>query len=309
MKFRPIVVDDSMQELTEHGTPEFPVSMDRQLVSAENCAQVPHWHYEVQIAVVTEGSVVFKTRSNSYNLNVGEGIFINSGCLHEVIATEIPDSVYVCVNFHPKLIYGDVDSIIRRDYVEPLLFSKSLQTVPLTNDSWHSEIIGLLQRLAVIQEEQSYGYELEMKIIINEIWRIMVVNNKELIEENRTITFSQRSRIRALTSFIQKNYAQNISLEDIANVGYVSRGECCRLFKRVENTTPISYLTHVRILQGTKLLATTDLSVTEIAQQVGFGSGSYFAERFKKEMGCSPLQYRKRSSEKMAQNAEEKRSI
>ena len=52
MKFRPIVVDDSQQELTQHGTDEFPMSMDKQLVSHEGCSLIPHWHYEVQIVLV-----------------------------------------------------------------------------------------------------------------------------------------------------------------------------------------------------------------------------------------------------------------
>ena len=43
-----------------------------------------------------------------------------------------------------------------------------------------------------------------------------------------------------------------------------------------------------------KLLSRTALSISEIARQVGFGTSSYFTELFRREMGCAPLEYRKR---------------
>ena len=86
---------------------------------------------------------------------------------------------------------------------------------------------------------------------------------------------------------------ERISLKDIADAAHISKGECCRIFKRIQHTTPFLYLISFRVAQSVKLLSTTDYSVAEIAQQVGFGSSSYYNECFKKEMGCTPSQYRK----------------
>ena len=58
MKCRPILVDDSLRELTQHGTPDFPLSMDRQVVADPDHGGVRHWHPELQIALVTEGEVM-----------------------------------------------------------------------------------------------------------------------------------------------------------------------------------------------------------------------------------------------------------
>ena len=55
MKCRPILVDDTRRELTQHGTRDFPLSMDRQEVASPSHGNVRHWHPEVQIALVTEG--------------------------------------------------------------------------------------------------------------------------------------------------------------------------------------------------------------------------------------------------------------
>ena len=50
MKCRPILVDDSLRELTHHGTRDFPLSMDRQAVADPSHGNVRHWHPEIQEA-------------------------------------------------------------------------------------------------------------------------------------------------------------------------------------------------------------------------------------------------------------------
>jgi AraC family transcriptional regulator, melibiose operon regulatory protein len=293
MKFRPIIVDNKLQELTEHGTEEFPMSMDEQHVSYENCHEVLHWHYEIQIALVTKGSVLFRTPAGEFLIKTGQGIFINSGCLHEAVPTDDSDSVYICINFHPSLIFGQNSSVIRRDYVDPVLFSSEIQVIPLTNETWHFEICETIRKLAGVNDAQQYGYEISIKILLCSIWLLIVENNRPIIEGTASITFLGKQRMRALLHFIQRNYMDSISLDDIANAVHISKGECCRIFKRLQHTTPFLYLISFRVAQSIKLLSTTDYSIAQIAQQVGFGSSSYYNECFKKEMNCTPSQYRK----------------
>ena len=293
MKFRPIIVDNKLQELTAHGTEEFPVSMDEQYVSYENCHEVLHWHYEIQIAIVTKGSVLFRTPAGEFLIQKDQGIFLNSGCLHEAVPTDDTDSIYICINFHPSLIFGQNNSVIRRDYVDPVLFSSEMQVIPLINETWHLEICEKLRKLAQINDAQQYGYEISIKVLLCSIWLLIVENNRSLIEETASITFAGKQRMRTLLHYIHRNYMDRISLDDIADAAHISKGECCRIFKRIQHTTPFLYLINFRIAQSIKLLSTTDYSVAEIAQQVGFGSSSYYNECFKKEMNCTPSQYRK----------------
>jgi AraC-like DNA-binding protein len=57
--------------------------------------------------------------------------------------------------------------------------------------------------------------------------------------------------------------------------------------------TPIQYLTQIRIRVSVQLLITSELSVSEIANQVGFRSSNYFSKVFKKLIGVTPGSYRK----------------
>ena len=293
MKCRPITVDDSLQELTQHGTREFPVSMDRQVVSDAHHGGVRHWHEEIQIALVTEGEVLFRAEEQEFRLCAGQGFFVNSGVHHEALPTENADGVYICVNFLPSLIYGQTDSVMRRDYVDPVLYCDTLRGFPLLEQPWHQEICGLLRELGDVEEAAEYGYEIRMTILLRQIWHLIVVHNREQIEQGSSVSFSDRQRMRALQTYIHKNYREHIGLSDIAAAGHISRGECCRVFKRVQKQSPVQYLTRFRLEQSLKLLNSTELSVPEIARQVGFGTASYFTERFREELQCTPTEYRR----------------
>ena len=190
MKCRPITVDESLQELTPHGTREFPVSMDRQVVTDPSHGSVRHWHQEIQIALVTEGEVLFKTGEGEFCLSAGQGFFVNSGVLHEAVPTERANGVYICVNFLPGLISGGADSVLLRDYVEPVLYCESLRSFSLTDQPWHREVCDLLQKMGEAEELAAYGYEMKMTLLLQKIWYLIVTHNRETIEKQSAVPFS-----------------------------------------------------------------------------------------------------------------------
>ena len=98
--------------------------------------------------------------------------------------------------------------------------------------------------------------------------------------------------LKDMIGFIQKNYDQKISLDEIARAGYVGQSKCCRLFREYIGQTPIGYLTQYRLNKSLRLLSGTDMTITEIALSAGFSGNSYFAEAFKKSYGKPPLKFR-----------------
>jgi len=309
MKYRPIVIDETLQELTPHGTDDFPISMDEQIVNDPQCDAIEHWHYEIQICLVTKGEVIIRTPGQEVLLHKGEGFFINSGVIHAPVSVGTDDNVYVCVNFHPRFIYGALNSVIRMSYVEPILSNPALQAFALTDEPWHKEICSLLQQLAEVNQQQSYGYELQMHELICRIWQLIAVNNRDKLETQARVSFADNQRTKALQKFIQLRYMDQLTLADIADSAHISRGECCRVLKRVTGISPIALLCKLRISQSVKLLTCSAMSISEIARSVGFESSSYFTVRFKEEMGCTPKEYRQRSKRKDGAAIEEERDL
>ncbi len=294
MRFRPIYVDNTLQELNRHGTADFPLSMDRQIVSAEGCLGVRHWHYEIQILVMIKGGAVFETPAGRYELKEGEGLFINSGVLHEALSCTGEDSSYICCDFAPEMISADRSDAVFRDYVEPVIASLDLQSFALRAQEapWQAEVLRLLLEMGASDDAREYAYELSLKTKLLEIWRLIVTNCRVQAEGATGVSFADRLRVRRLKQFINEHYMEKLSLEDIASSAGLSRSECCRLFKRAGSLTPIAYLKEYRVAQSMKMLSCTGLSVAEIAYQCGFDSSSYFISCFKRMAGCTPLEYR-----------------
>ena len=104
---------------------------------------------------------------------------------------------------------------------------------------------------------------------------------------------TNRQLILQAAETLRKNYRQELSLADLLSRAHMSKSYFLRLFRRYMGTTPYNYLVNFRITQAKELLVLTDHSISEIAQEAGFGDASNFSTRFAKATGQSPMQYRK----------------
>lgn len=96
-----------------------------------------------------------------------------------------------------------------------------------------------------------------------------------------------------MMAFIQQDYEEKISLEDIALSAAVSKRECLRCFQSCIDKTPYEYLLDYRIEMAEKLLRYTELPIIDIAFQTGFTNGAYFGKVFKRTCKKTPGAYRK----------------
>lgn len=96
-----------------------------------------------------------------------------------------------------------------------------------------------------------------------------------------------------LKRYIEMNYAQNITLDTLAEISHLNKYYLVHMFTKYCGCSPISYLCQTRIQASKELLASTDYSITEIAQLSGFSSQSYFAQSFQKHCHMTAGAYRK----------------
>lgn len=108
------------------------------------------------------------------------------------------------------------------------------------------------------------------------------------IEHNNTLP----DPIQKATIFINKNYSDQLTLDDIVEVSGLSKYHFSRMFHETVHSTPIQYLTKVRINKSIELLKNKALTIEHIAAQVGFSNGNYFNKVFRAALGMSPGKYR-----------------
>ena len=99
----------------------------------------------------------------------------------------------------------------------------------------------------------------------------------------------------SLAKYITDNYDKALTLNDIADMAGLSYTYLSKKFKITTGMRFKEYLNYVRLKQAATKLATTGLSVTEIAMSCGFNDSNYFKDVFKKTYGLSPRYYRKSS--------------
>ena len=92
--------------------------------------------------------------------------------------------------------------------------------------------------------------------------------------------------------YMDEHFKENVTLDILAELTHMNKYYLVHAFKRELGCSPISYLIDRRIRESKFLLKTTDYSVSQISQQLGFSSPSYFSQSFKRMVGTGPSEYR-----------------
>ncbi|WP_162890933.1 AraC family transcriptional regulator [Suicoccus acidiformans] len=107
-------------------------------------------------------------------------------------------------------------------------------------------------------------------------------------EENMTRNFYVKEAIK----FISRNFTNSITIEDVANHCNINRTYLTKLFNEELNLTPSHFLIKTRLSRGCDLLTSTNKSIAEIADDIGYSNQFIFSTAFKKEYGIPPTEWR-----------------
>src|SRR5215472_10294802 len=103
---------------------------------------------------------------------------------------------------------------------------------------------------------------------------------------------SHARAVQRVISTLRERLDENISLEEMASVAYMSRYHFNRTFRQVTGLPPCRFLTKLRVEAATQMLLNTDTSVTDICLEVGYTSLGTFVRRFSDLLGISPMRLR-----------------
>lgn len=244
-----------------------------------------HWHIEYEIIRILEGTFEITMDEKSFLANAGDIIFIHSGILHSGIPT---DCVYECIVFDLNVFLKHNPSC--KPYIQNIIDRSALIYHHFTKKQ--PEILEILNTLFEAMKLQYYGYELTT---FGELYHFFgTVFQKHYYLEDVPQTRRDYKRIMNLKNaleYMETNYQNPISLEELAEAASMSPKYFCKFFYEMTHKTPIDYLNHQRIEHACYQLATTDLSVTEIALNCGFNDLSYFIKTFRRYKGVTPGKY------------------
>ncbi|WP_341278003.1 AraC family transcriptional regulator [Paenibacillus sp. FSL H8-0537] len=121
-----------------------------------------------------------------------------------------------------------------------------------------------------------------------------VLNEALLCVDNRQNSCNSHTLFERVCHYIQENYDQSLTITSLAELNNVNRNRLSYVFRRHAGMGPAEYVLKYRINMAQKMLLTSDAPVQQIAYTVGIEDPFYFSRVFKKQLGCSPTEYRER---------------
>lgn len=220
-----------------------------------------HDHQGTELVYVTSGKCEITVGNMLFSGQAGTLFVLPDSMPHNQIAIDTVGTLYVifrncvCFDDHPR-------------------------TLDLTQDIWIKRWLDDI--FALRQEPHNHLNMLGAGLIFLILRRIA-----ELETTMRQRTAFHPALLRAVT-FIEQNFTNAITLNDIAKQAGVCPEYLCCLFKQQLNQTPVSYLLELRLKYAGRLLDDRYLSVKEISGLCGFNDVNYFCRRFKQYHGHTP---------------------
>jgi len=249
-----------------------------------------HWHEALEFGYVVEGRLKISATARTLTLEKGEAYFTNSNALTTV--ENVENCILDSHLFHPVFLGGHFKSVFETKYLNPVIQNRDIDILCIRGETEAQR--GLLGKLRLLSQLQSQpDVEFQTRSLLSEIWLFLLRVIQETDSSAYRAGAKNQDRILTMMSFIQENYAEKLTLEQIADAASISTRECLRCFRESIRQSPTDYLIEYRVQVAKKLLETTDLSVTEIALRCGFNSNSYFTKIFRRSCGKTPNTYRK----------------
>ncbi len=241
---------------------------------------VSHWHEELELIYLLSGTMDYAVGIERISLQAGEGILVSPGHIHYGYSLTHEECEFYCVLVHPKMLHaiGIMEHACASAYCK---LSPSI--------AWQAEI---LHSIATIYQKRSST--ISHYVILHEILGIWITlyEHRSIDAEQMSFHDPHISILQNMLGKIQREYAESLTLADIAEAGPVSKSSCLNIFRDYLSSTPMAHLNAYRLKLASEQLLFTDATITEIAFAVGFQSASYFTRLFRQAYGMTPREYR-----------------
>lgn len=284
-----IVKRDDGSEIVNYDDPNFPSYIYNGWVAPKvTWERVPHYHEDIEIVTVKEGSMAYSVNGKTLMLNAGDTIVVNSNQIHYSMCINDEAAKYVIFIAHPGILANSV--AVEMQAIRPITDNPDIPYLRFRYINQYTETIReLMLGMPDIRHDPFAITKQFYQIwdIIRKQAETLGATTEEGVSDPRMQSF------KAMMHFISTSYQEQISLEDIASSGNISKSLCNTLFHQYVGESPINYLMHLRARKVAELLRSGNKSMSEIASLTGFSGVSYMSETFKKFFEQTPRDYRK----------------
>jgi len=282
----------------------FPVRIFLRSSSEEHVFAHPHWHQEVEILYIVEGTATQQINDHIFSAGKGDIIVIGSDAVHSTYTQRNEDNKIIVLQFNadyfkPSAVPSPAASLIDD-------FSKYIDYTGSINDRTETgkSAAYCIEKIRKEFSKKEKAFELLIEAYILELMGILVRNYGANVKMQKHPYQVEKAKEMLKNTFelIDNNYSVHLSLEQAAKASNLSISHFSRLFKRATGMTFKDYLSFYRINKAEEMLVSSPACpISQIAFDCGFNSLASFIRAFKQYKKCTPSSYRNRNyHDKMA---------
>lgn len=248
--------------------------------------QLPSWRGEEhchsfwEIIFIKDGSGFFTYSGKNYNIEKGDILILAPNVMHKFVHDEKTSVEHFYIGFSfdfdsSELVpASDIIPVLQNPYSS--LFKPKLQTIADAIEKYESE------------NELSAKYGDVMALVSEIINEVFCCKNLKYKKLNRNQVLAGKAM-----DYIKANLSKNIMTDEIAGMFYLSAHYFADIFKKETGMTLKEFQNLWRMKKAAEILQENEESISDIANNLGFGSIHYFSRKFKGFYGKSPAEYRK----------------
>lgn len=260
-----------------------------------------HVHDFIEIVYILSGEGVHTVNHQSFHVTGGELFVMNTNVPHEFTSYEnspLKLEVYNCI-FQPDFI--DYSFLDTPDFIEASNHFFFNSVSPERTNEGFVKIVGnkawafdnLFHDMYCEYTLRADGYERMLRayltILLIKVFRAYRMDH----QLDRSLSGMKRQIVENTVTYVQQHYDENIRLEELAALSFLSPSYFSKVFKEYTDQTLTQFIQNQRIQAACQQLRSTDIPIDSIAEDVGYKDIKSFYAVFRKLMGVTPGQYRK----------------
>ncbi|MBQ7001582.1 MAG: helix-turn-helix transcriptional regulator [Oscillospiraceae bacterium] len=237
---------------------------------------VPHTHNHTELFYIVGGKGQFLIEDQVFPVDVNNLVIINPNVTHTEDSLNAQPLEYIVLGI---------------EGIELATSENSNGQFCLLDHFESVDISSCLRNILREMEQKNTGYE-DVCQAFMEILIIRLMRSTSLAVPAEPQFVSGNRQCAAVRRYIDLHFKEALTLEQLAEEAHMNKYYLSHAFKREYGVSPINYMISRRIEESKYLLAETDLSMSQIAQLLGFSSLSYFSQVFRRTQSITPMEYR-----------------
>ena len=282
------------------GLSGFPLAIRRVETDSEHAPSHPHDLTEIEhshdfceLAIVTHGSAMHMLEGNEFPVTAGDVFLLQGHQRHYFYDRKNLNLINIM--YDPEKIALPENELRRMPgYCAMFLLEPTFRRQHRFASRLHLKRVPLAQLEQLVESmerecaEEQPGREVALRAKLLElmVYLSRAYTNSDTTEAHALL------RVGNVIGALENNFSKDWKLDDLLKIAHMSRSNLMRIFRKATSQTPIEYLMRLRIQRAMEMLRNSDLTITEIALEVGFNDSNYFTRQFRRSLGKSPSSFR-----------------